>query len=1015
MRVFFWYLILFLLSYSAKSQNNGPATDTTANPLKNERWGLQKYLWSFAHCNTGKSDKKSIDFDAVDDWQGLGQYLSVSNDGKYFAYTVERGIGFTKEYRKLDSLVVQSTTNSWQRSFPADKPGFFSDDNKQYIFQDKSTLCWLQLGSGKCKVINDVESYLTSGTRKDWIVYKLKNENSIVLQNLVTENVKKVSNVAAYSFDKSNQWVSCEMNSSLKELLIYNLDSGKQQTFSSVTSYLFSTRGNALLINCGNELKYFNCGDQTIETIWTATDTSKILGAYQFDESGAQVVFTVKEVSSAKSLNSIWYYKQGMDKALIKINDETSGITGGLKLQESASFTDNDRYIHLTLKRDGETLQTMNDAVQLDIWSYKDLNLQSAQTILAKQSKLCNAFIGVDNDQLIIVEKGEDNAYLIHGDFAIVKKSDKSTHGDRFWEKGYGYNEDSNWVVSLKDGSRRLLPTTTNWTFGFSPDGNYLVYFDASKGCHYFSYNLSTGRVNDISANLPAGQLGVVDGYPNTLSDQKPEFPFGPAAWIQDDAGILVYDNNDVWRLDLSGKKPAVNITCGFGRSHGIVFSLINSHRVLSEIPIVSVQESLLLRAFNSKNKYNGFYRKNVSGIGDLELLTMGPYFMHLIPWNQDPNLSKEGLPPVKARDVDVWIVQRQSSTDAPNYYETIDFKAFRRLTNLQPQKKYNWLSEELHSFKHLDGRIGKAILYKPENFDSSRKYPVLIILYGGYSNNLHQFPIPTYNDEAITPGEAPNWMLNNGYLIFTPDIYVAPFKYGPEAFNVIEGAARYLKQLPYIDSNKLGYCAHSWSAKLGSYIFTHSKSFAAIGISEGFLYANMINEAFSTDDNENSRLETVEMGFKFGNLWKYKDLWLEHTTVLNVDKAKSPLLLLCNKQSSKEYQDQTFQLFSALRRLDKKVWWLKYDKGGHRLTDLNERKDFTIRYTQFFDHYLKEAPAPRWMTQGIPHALKGIESKYELDPVGSCGKDCKICKKWNEQYKKHSEMFVMPISEWHL
>ena len=34
-------------------------------------------------------------------------------------------------------------------------------------------------------------------------------------------------------------------------------------------------------------------------------------------------------------------------------------------------------------------------------------------------------------------------------------------------------------------------------------------------------------------------------------------------------------------------------------------------------------------------------------------------------------------------------------------------------------------------------------------------------------------------------------------------------------------------------------------------------------------------------------------------------------------------------------------------------------------------RKDLTIRYFQFFDHYLKGAPAPKWMTEGVPFLKK--------------------------------------------
>ena len=34
---------------------------------------------------------------------------------------------------------------------------------------------------------------------------------------------------------------------------------------------------------------------------------------------------------------------------------------------------------------------------------------------------------------------------------------------------------------------------------------------------------------------------------------------------------------------------------------------------------------------------------------------------------------------------------------------------------------------------------------------------------------------------------------------------------------------------------------------------------------------------------------------------------------------------------------------------------------------------------TQFFDHYLKGAPAPRWMMYGIPAKDKGYDEGMEL------------------------------------
>jgi len=57
----------------------------------------------------------------------------------------------------------------------------------------------------------------------------------------------------------------------------------------------------------------------------------------------------------------------------------------------------------------------------------------------------------------------------------------------------------------------------------------------------------------------------------------------------------------------------------------------------------------------------------------------------------------------------------------------------------------------------------------------------------------------------------------------------------------------------------------------------------------------------------------------------------------------------------------------------------LQYDNGLHTVWN-KDAVDLTKRVTQFFDHYLKGAKAPLWMTQGIPAKLKGIETGLSLD-----------------------------------
>jgi hypothetical protein len=70
----------------------------------------------------------------------------------------------------------------------------------------------------------------------------------------------------------------------------------------------------------------------------------------------------------------------------------------------------------------------------------------------------------------------------------------------------------------------------------------------------------------------------------------------------------------------------------------------------------------------------------------------------------------------------------------------------------------------------------------------------------------------------------------------------------------------------------------------------------------------------------------------------------------------------------------------------------LQYDGEDHMLNYPINKKDLTIRVTQFFDHYLNGTAPPKWMTRGIPAEMKGVESRYDRDSEGSCSFDCKIC-----------------------
>lgn len=985
-----FYSIFLMFSTSLFSQNRINNTEPSSLISKNEQWELDKVVWSHSYYRKGSKDKPVIDYDAIDNWISLGEYLAISSDGQYFSYSV-----LNHEKRRLDTLIIQSSNKHWRRALVGIQPGFFTRDSKQYIYQDGNDLCFLILGTGEVKRIKDVTSMQRSSEdNSKWVAYKAKNNEVVVLTNLLTGEINNFKNVDYFSFDKSNKWFSCKKTSPLNELIIYNISNGNITTYRGVDEFIYSTDGEKLLLKNDSCLRYVVPAKDMEVIVWSISDANAILDSYSFSNDGNRVVFALKDSKkddgNKNALQSIWVWRQGMIKPIMKANNYTAGIDSEYVVSGPVSLPDNGEFVKFFLKPKQVPAKAKPfTSVALDVWSYNDTILQCTQPYLLSKPILYAAVIPIEGSKVIQLESKNVNLRMLKGNYAIVYKSGKVMFGDRFWEKGY--NSCIDWLVDLQTGVRRYLVTANVYAehIWLSPTGKYLIYFDAYKSGHYFSYDFKNNRVTDITVNAPLNQFTYSRHY--LVGKQDLNAPIGVAHWLGEE--LLVYSEYDIWKLDPTGRNLPENITNGYGNAHKILFSLMNSDRgeIRSGDSAFAINDTLLLRAFSRKNKYNGFFKKILSDRGNPQVLFMGPYYMdHLAGTNK----LSDGMHPLKALDVNVWIVKRETATEAPNYYITNDLEYYKQLTYLQPHAKYNWLTTELHPFKQLDGMMSQGVLYKPENFNPQIKYPVIISFYGDLSDRLYQYPNPKYID-APHLYDNPAWMVSHGYLVFTPDIYFTKNKWGPSTLNTIDGAARYLSALPYVDKKSMGAVGHSNSGRFGYYLFTHSKLFAAMSIGSGFTGTDVISLALSLNypSGKVSNLEVAEnsaFGTGLGNIWENKDSWIDHTAVLQADKSKSPLLLYHDKKDGDDPR-AAVELYTALRRLEKSCWWLSYDNGKHGVSG-RDAQDFTIRYTQFFDHYLKRAPAPSWMCKGVPYALKGIESRLELLPSGSCGKSCVIC-----------------------
>jgi len=413
------------------------------------------------------------------------------------------------------------------------------------------------------------------------------------------------------------------------------------------------------------------------------------------------------------------------------------------------------------------------------------------------------------------------------------------------------------------------------------------------------------------------------------------------------------------------GVKPPINFTAGYGRKHQISFRVPQSRQDQSPI---SSSKTVLLTGLSS-TKQNGFWKKTLGNKKPPVEQNMENCFYFF------PAIISAGYqeqPPIKAKDAEIYLVRRETASEFPNWYLTIDFKSFKPLTNVHPEKKYNWLTAELVNWLLPDGKRTLGILYKPENFDTSKKYPIIFQYYETRSNRLNLFWAPELSNGTLNVP----WYVSNGYLVFEPDIYYTAGHTGLSAVNAVVSAARHLSKFSFVDSTKMGLQGISFGGFETNSILTNSNLFAAAqesaGISDATSHYGDIG--FYGKHIGTMLYETGQANLR-ATPWERPDLYIENSPIFKVDKIATPLLIMHNKEDVAVPFIQGVELFTAMRRLQKPVWMLQYDGEGHIIQDQENQLDFTIRQEQFFDHYLKGKSAPVWMTEGIKAHDRGFKS----------------------------------------
>jgi dipeptidyl aminopeptidase/acylaminoacyl peptidase len=752
------------------------------------------------------------------------------------------------------------------------------------------------------------------------------------------------------------------------ELVLLNLYTGEKRSFKLVADYYFSEPGNVLVIR--NTRKNGDTASKTMLT-WTSLPDGKTdtvirkfndLRSVSMDDAGTQMFFVAERDSVSKALQKfykLWYYKPGMDSARLQVDRNTAGVKKGLTISENyiLTFSKDAKKLFFglaSIRRPKDTTLVDFEMARLDIWHYNDDYLQPQQ-LVNLNLELRRSFTSVLNIASgKVVQLGSDSSETVqlvdegNADFVLAN----SSKGNRVSAQWEGFARQTAYIVSTTDGSRKLVKDKQRGFFSTSPKGNYILWYDATTK-NYFTYQVSTGTVKNITAKITTHLYDDEDDHPDDPSS------FGNAGWLENDAAVLIYDRYDIWQVDPDGVKAPVNVTGGYGKANKTVLRYVRTDR---EARFIKPDEQLLLDAFSRTNKFDGYFTKKLNVAGEPIQLILGPY---------------THAQPIKAKQADSYIVGR-STVQESNLFATTDFKNFTRLSEINPQQKdYNWMTSELVKWKMFDGKEAEGLLFKPENFDPKKKYPVIFYFYEQDADGLYNYRAPAPSASTVNVA----YFTSNGYLVFDPNIYYKNGEPGESAYNSVVSAAKYLSKQAWVDSTKMAIQGQSWGGYQVAYLVTRTKIFAAAGA--GAPVANMTSAyggiRWGTGLNRQFQYERSQSRIG-ATLWQKPELYIKNSPLFKADKVTTPLLIMHNDADGSVPWYQGIEYFTALRRLGKKVWMLEYNGEDHNLVERRNRKDLSIRLGQFFDHFLKGAPAAKWIATGVPAVDKGIDWGTEVE-----------------------------------
>ena len=767
----------------------------------------------------------------------------------------------------------------------------------------------------------------------------------VVLVDLRTGRHQLLGSVGDIAWNRSGDLLAYTVDAQLKDsngIFVYDTKSGRVTPLDNdgkeYNRLAWNEDGTAIAVLKGAEVEKMREKDNVLVAF------PNVPAALGLDDVPAEMV--VLEPAKTDTFPKGWVVS---DRAPLAWSEDNKRVFFGAKEQVAAPSTER---------------KSTDEVPDVDIWNTSDERIQSQQMIRAEADRnftfrqafdvAAKRFVKLTDETMRDIEIAPDGKWAV-GRYA------------RGYVHDYKRPAADIYRVNTSTGERTLMlksqitSNNASHVFGITPHGRHFVYWRDNR---LHAYDL------DAASTRPLANGNGLSFVDTEFDHPGPKPAYGINGYTSDGMAVLANHRYDLWLVPLDGSAPK-NLTNGVGTKNETRFRYVRAEpldptqpRSVGPRGTIDLSKPMLLSAYGEYTKKAGFYELTN---GKLEELVY-----------EDAAFSA----PVKAAKADKYLFRRETFVEYPDLrIASAGLKEAKRISEANPQQKdYMWGRRVLFDYKNRDGLRLQGILALPDDYKPGEKRPMIVTFYEKNSQGLHRYNAPSY---LTGMGGSPMEALSRGYITMLPDVHFRTGNSHSDMLECVEAATRKVIEMGYADPKRIGVTGHSYGGEGAAFIGVMSKMFAAVGMGAGVTdlyndfsqnwgWAYQYSGGSGANGNDYYMFGQGRWGF---SPWDNPEKYRFESALTHANKAAVPFLIMHGTADPTVHFNNALGFYNALRYNGKTAHFLAYPNEGHGLRGVANRKDLTVRFFQFFDHYLKGSPAPKWMTDGVPY-LKKDENK---------------------------------------